>query len=145
MRIIVIKSILWFFVIMFMALSFPLQVYFNSPLPSFFPYLIIGLILALNLATSSAKTLRVSRWNIKKRMELVITIFIVLVLFQTGWQMLLNFVPIDRGIGAVIIFIFPAIFFIYFRNTFHEKEIRAILFSMALAGFIVGGYFAYDS
>jgi len=143
MKIVTIKSILWFFVIMLIALSFPLQVYFNSPLPSISPYLLLSVILALDLATAAIN--RLLRWNITQPIDLVITIFVILVLFQTGWQMLLNYVSVDQGISAIVIFIFPVIFFIYFRNAFTENEIRSILFSMALAGLIVGGYFAYDS
>ena len=130
---------------MLTALSFPLQVYFNSPLPSLCPYLVISLILALNLVTVSTPPAIIFRWNIRKPIELVITIVIGLVLFQTGWQTLFNFISIENGLSAIVIFIFPVIFFIYFKNGFTKKELESILVSMALAGFIVGSYFAYDS
>jgi hypothetical protein len=145
MKIVAIKSKLWFFAIMLLALSFPLQVYFNSPLPCLFPYLLVIIIVVLDLTTSSAKIPSLLCWNINKSIELVITIYVILVLFQTGWQIFFNFISAVSSISAIVIFIFPLIFFIYFRNSLTEKEIRSILFSMALAGLIVGGYFAYDS
>lgn len=141
MRIATIKSVIWFLIIMLIAFAFPLQVLLLSPLPSLFPYLLVMLILILDVFTGS----RFFSWNIKKPLDLFITIYVILVLFQTSWQTIFGFVSLDACIRAIVIYLLPVFFYIYFRNGLTEKEIRSILFSVALCGLIIGCYFYYES
>jgi hypothetical protein len=145
LKIVTIKGFLWFFTIMMMVLSFPMQVYLNSPLPSLFSYILLGMIFAFTLATNSKISTSIISWTLKKPIETLITIFVILVLFQTSWQTILRYISIGNGAGSIVIFIFPVAYYIYFRNALTEKELRYILFSMAIAGLIVGIYFAYES
>jgi hypothetical protein len=145
MKIVTIKGILWFFTIMLMVLSFPIQVYLDSPLPSLFSYIILCMIFAFTIATKSKISTSLISWTLKKPIETLITIFVILVLFQTCWQTLLQFISVGNGAGSIVIFIFPVAYYIYFRNALTEKELRYILFSMAIAGLIVGVYFSYES
>jgi len=130
---------------MSLALSFPLQVYFNSPLSALLPYLGILLMFVLDSATASENTPGVSNWNSGKPIRVLIIIYVALVVFQTAWQTIFKFISFYQGITAIAVFVFPAVFFLYFRKGVAEKEIRTILIFIAVAGLIVGGYFAYDS
>ena len=51
LRLTSVKSFLWFFSILLLVFSFPLQVYAGSPYPSLLPYLVIGLVFVVALAS----------------------------------------------------------------------------------------------
>lgn len=139
------KVILWFLVIMLLAFSFPQQVYFKSPLPALLPYLGLALIFLLDFGAAPARAAGIFDGITRKPIEFPIIVYLSLVFFQTAWQTLLNYISVYQGLSAIVVFVFPAAFFLYFRNGFAQRELRVILGSIALAGLIVGGYFAYDS
>jgi hypothetical protein len=145
MRIVTIKSILWFFTILLLVLSFPIQVYLNSPIPSLFSYAILVILFALTGLQKDSLATRLFKWSIGNSIEQVIFIFIFLLILHSVWQTLFGFITIGMAFSSYIIFAFPVLFYIYFRNALTDKELRYILFTMAIAGLIVGTYFAYDS
>jgi len=143
MKIITIKSILIFFVTVLIPFSFPLQVMASSPIPSLAPYFGMILIFMLSLGVSS------HAMKIKKKSSSVIVfmimIYILLVIFQTTWQLVLGFISIENGISALVIFLLPTLFFVYFRVIATNQEIRVFFFAASIVGLIVGLYFVYDS
>lgn len=145
MKVSPLKSFLWFGVALSLALSFPLQVTLGSPLPSLFPYFGVALIFLLSLFTSTGRQVRLFRWNIVNRINLILTLYLVLVFYHTTRQLAFGLIPVSEGVTIIFIFVAPLIFFIYFREIASEREIRAILFAIALAGLIIGFHFAYDS
>lgn len=143
MKVVTFKSFLWFFVIVLLAFAFPMQVMTASPIISLLPYLGIVSIFALTLSSRSHNGL--TRWNTREPITLLISIYLLLVLFQTGWQVVFGFISIEAAVSALVIYVAPVTFFIYFRSVATDKEIRSVFFAIALAGLVTGIYFAYDS
>lgn len=143
-RLTMVKSRLWFCVILLLALSFPLQVYFNSPYPSLLPYFLIMLIILLRLLSSKKKSSKFS-FSQNHNINLMVGIYLFLVIFHTAWQTIFAVISIIDAMNALAIYLLPIIFYWYFRRIASEQEIRWCLLAMAAAGLIVGIYFAYDS
>lgn len=148
MKAVTLKQAVWILIIFFAALSFPIQVYLDSPLPSLFPYVLIVFVWFIpSFIKSNPSRLYkfdiFSRW--KGNIELLIYVYIFLVFFHSTWQVIFNVVSFDEAISSIVIYIFPVIFFFYFKNPLSEIELRAVIFAIALAGLVVGIYFAYDS
>ncbi len=122
-----------------------MQVYFDSPLPSLFSFLGLVMIYLVSLIRMPLLTSNLFKWSTRRPIDLIVTYFVFLVLFQTCWQTIFCFISVDKGVSVIVIFILPVLYYIYFRNTLKEKELRSIFISMAIAGLIVGAYFAYDS
>jgi len=143
MKIITIKSILIFFVTVLLAFSFPLQVISSSPIPSLAPYFGMILIFMLSLGVISNAT------QMKKKsislIVFLIMIYIFLVIFHTAWQSIFGLISIKSSISALVIFLLPTLFFVYFRAIATNQEIRAFLFAASILGLILGAYFVYDS
>lgn len=137
-----IKSILVFFGLLLLAFSFPLQVMALSPIPSLWPYLIIILLFLFSFNRYISSDLLI--WNMRRPIIFSIFIYILLVLIQTLWQMIFEFISIENGISALVNFLLPVLFFIYFRAA-TNKEIRFLLYAMSITGLVVGAYFIYDS
>lgn len=130
---------------MLMALSFPLQVYFNSPLPSLLPYVGIAFILIPSMFFKVGRQKTLLRWNAKKPLNQLVTIYVILVFFHTGWQTVFGFISIMQGLSVIMIYILPIVFFIYFRQVATDREIHFVLLAVAFVGLAIGLYFAYDS
>ena len=145
MKIVDIKVFLWFFVIVALALSFPFQVMVSSPLPSLLPYIGILFIFAVTLRPGSREGGGLLRWKTGTPMDLLVSIYVVLVLLNTGWQTALGFITLVQATTAVFIYILPLAFFIYFRRLATEQESRSILMAIILVGLIVGIYYVSDS
>ena len=145
MKLVTLKSIFWFCVILLLALSFPIQVAFSSPLPALFPYVGITLISFLTLLSPAGRHSGLFWRGANTRMNLLIGVYLFLVLFQTGWQTMFGFITIEQGISAMVTFILPMVFFLYFTRLAADQEIHSVLLAIAWAGFGVGLYFVYDS
>lgn len=138
-----IKSFLLFTCILLLAFAFPLQVISSSPLPALAPYITLGIIFSL---TKLQKPYSFHlRWNIRKPIVFMISVYLILVVFQTGWQTVLGFITLADGISAMVNFLLPVLFFVYFRNIATSNELRTIFLAVSLAGLIAGVYFTYDS
>lgn len=140
-RLSTVKNLLWFCVILLVALSFPIQVYTRSPYPSLLPYFLIGWIVLLPRKRISIYVRRGKNAN----MNLMVGIYMFLVLVNTTWQTALGVIRVEEGINALVVYLFPLVFYWYFSQVASEEEIRWGIAAMMVAGFIVGTYFAYDS
>jgi len=145
MKIVTLKSILWFCIIFLLVLSFPIQVELSSPLPSLFPYVGIAFVLILTLLFEARKRRGLLRWNTKTPMNLMVTIYFILVFFHTSWQTLFGFISLENAISVIVIYVFPMVFLVYFAQVAADQEIRTVLIAMAWVGLAVGLYFAYDN
>jgi hypothetical protein len=144
-RLTTVKSLLWFCAILFLALSFPMQVYANSPYPSLLPYLLIGLIILLNLV--SPRKGRPNGINLRpnSNIDLMVGIFVCFLLLNTAWQTVFGVINFSEAMNALAIYLLPVVCYWYFRRAASEREIRSVLLAMVVASLIVGIYFAYDS
>jgi hypothetical protein len=129
----------------FSALSFPMQVYTASPYPTLFPYIIIALIGVLTFFSSMKRTAGGMKCRRKGNGSLMINIYMIIILFNTSWQIIFQLITLTEGVTVIVIYLLPIVFFFYFREAASEKEIGYALFGMVVAGLIVGLYFAYDS
>lgn len=75
----------------------------------------------------------------------MISIYLLLVLFQTGWQAVFGLISIEAAVTVLVIYVAPVMFFIYFRSVATDQEIRSVFFAIAFVGMVTGIYFAYDS
>lgn len=142
------KGIIWFFTVLFLVLSFPLQVYSNSPNVALLPYFFIVVIMILTFFYPFGETFtKINQFReVKsKGISLMINLYLFLLFFNTTWQVLFKTITPYEGVSALVIYFLPVLFYWYFRSFGSEQEIRWILWGMVLAGLIVGGYFAYDS
>ena len=145
MKIVTVRSILWFCIIFCLALSFPVQVLLNSPLPSLLPYVGFVFVLMPSMFFETRRRRAILRWNTEKPLSLLVTIYAMLVFFHTGWQTLFGFILIGQGVSTIVVYILPVVFFVYFRKAATDREIHVVLFTMAWVGLAIGLYFAYDS
>ena len=143
MKIITIKLYLWPIIIALLMSSFPIQVIMNSPLPSLLPY--IGFILILLLTAKSYRMKKKSIFRNNKKINLMISVYVILVIFQGIWQTGFGFISVGDLISSLFIYLFPIFFYIYFSKYAIEKEIRTVLIAITIAGLISGVYFMYDS
>lgn len=144
MKIVTIKSYLIFITILSIAFTFPLQVLTLNPAMAILPYGFLASTFILPLF----KNLYSLKINFKKKMGLSLALifsYLVLVIFQTTWQVLLSVITPVEGISAIVIYVLPLFFFLYFRRIASIQEFRAALYAMALSGFLVGAYFVFDS
>lgn len=140
----IVKGISWFLVILTIALSFPLQVYFSSPYPSLLPYFLIGVILLLSLRSSAKKKLP-QKIVFRNKISLMVSVYVFLLLANTFGQILFRAINVYDGVSALVIYLLPVLFYWYFREAATEYEIRAVLLGIISASLVVGLYFAYDS
>lgn len=138
------KSALWIGIIFLLAMSFPIQVALFSPLPSLFPYIGLALLFFLAFRTTAWPEVWI-KWNLRFPTNFVVCAYVVLVCFQTSWQTLFGFVPLEQGISAIIIYCLPVAFYVYFQLFATDQEIRVVLAVIAVAGLVVGLYFVYDA
>lgn len=114
-------------------------------MPSLFPYVGIAFVLILMLLFEVKKQRKLLRWNTKRPMNLMVTLYLMLVFFHTGWQTLFGFISPENAVSVIVIYVFPMVFLMYFTQVATDQEIRAVLIAMAWVGLIVGLYFAYDN
>lgn len=144
-RRVTLKALLWFCATLLTAWSFPLQVYANSPIPSLLPYSLIAIIL---MVTAFSRKREIShgifpRW--RGNIGIMIRIYVFLVLLNTGWQAGFGVISPSEATSALVIYLLPIVWYWYFRKLASEAEIRCVIIGIAVAGFVVGAYFAYDS
>jgi hypothetical protein len=143
MRITVLKSVIIFLLVLALIFSFPLQVIFFSPFPSLIPYVLIFLLIILTYFSKEKKSLMI--WNFNKPIYLAITSYLTLVIFQTTWQTLTQYISINSSFSVLVTNILPVLFFFYFVRVGDKVQIKALLFALAISGIFVGLYFAFDS
>ena len=138
-----IKSFLLFTCTLLLAFAFPLQVMSSSTLPAVAPYILLAIIFSL---TKLQKPYSFKfRWNARKPIIFMISVYLSLLVFHTGWQTVLGFITLANGVSAIVNFFLPVLFFVYFRNIATNEELRIIFLAISLAGLVIGVYFVYDS
>lgn len=138
------KSAMWFAAVLLLVVSFPLQVYFNSPFPSLLPYVLVGLVLLLTWAIPRVRADR-AEVHRRKTMDTIIAIYGLLVVFNTAWQTAFGVVAPEEAGTAFVNYLLPVVFYLYFARVATEREIRAVLLAAVIGGLIAGLYFTYDS
>jgi hypothetical protein len=139
------KSFFWFLAVLATALSFPLQVYANSPYPSLVPYFFIFIVLLLHFALAQ-KIVFVRAGRASSRFLFPLTcVYALFVVFTTVGQLAVGSVSIVTAGTAFFIYLLPTIWYWYFRNFGSETEMRAVLLAIVSSGVVVGVFFAYDS
>ena len=139
----ILKSILIFIAIIATIFSFPMQVIFFSPFPSLIPYIIFLLLFVLTYFSKDRTKLMI--WNFNKPIYLAITAYFLLVVFQTSWQTLSQYISLSSAFGVLVTNILPILFFFYFVRVSDHREIKFLLYGLAVSGILVGLYFAFDS
>lgn len=139
------KIFLCSLVVITTSMAFPLQVYSGNPYPSLFPYFFIGLIFVLN-AISYRKT-GWSKGSLfpKNNIGLMLRVYLLLFFTQTIVQAIFGVISFYEFFAAFINYIFPVLFYIYFRQLATEKEIKVVLIVMGVVALVIGIYFAYES
>jgi len=140
-NVIPIRNFLCFNIIIFLALSFPLQVIMMNPWPSTLPYFFFILLFLL-----SFNKLKLSiNWFSWNRIDLVVVVFIFLVLLHSFWQLIFGIISISESLKTIFIYVFPVCFYWYFSRKARPSEIKAILIGIIISGVISALFFAYDS
>jgi hypothetical protein len=144
-RVITFKSLLLFLAILFLVLSFPMQVYAGNPYPSLLPYPLIGLVVLTTLLVRQSGVTAPVNPPATSGIVIMVTIYIFLLLLHTSWQTVANEISIEDAMSALVVYLFPVSFYGYFRRVATEREISWVLAAMIVAGVVVGAYYVYDS
>ncbi len=140
-----IKNVLWFCAVLLVALSFPIQVYTDSPYPSLLPYVLVGAIILLRSLSTRPLTARRRTASRFRNISAMVTLYLFLLLLDTGLQASLGLIGGYETLTAMTIYLLPIVWYWYFRRAASEYEIRTVLRAIMFAGLVVGIYFAYDS
>ena len=140
-----IKALLWFFATLLVALSFPLQVYTNSPYPSLLPYVVVVPIILLSPAFSKKDGSQEKKPRQSRNIGYMLAIYVAFLVTVLAGQTVLNQITPYEVLSALVIYLLPVAFFEYFRRPGRDREIRGVLLAMVLAALIVGVFFGYDS
>jgi hypothetical protein len=140
-NLIALKKGLWFCALLLIALSFPLEVYTQSPYPALLPYVLVGLIVLLSVSKLSIPVGRSSKSGINQ----LVGLYVALVVVSTLLQVMFDVIQLYEGVSAIVVYLLPVIFYGYFSRVASEDEIRWSIWAIAVAGLIGGVYFAYDS
>ena len=136
------KSFIWLVVVILLMLSFPIQVVMSSPLPSLFPYIGIMVIFSITVFYGKSNT---NIFKNNKKINQLIIVYVVLVIFHTAWQAVFDFISVGDAMSSIVIFIFPIIFYVYFSKYATKQEIRSVFIAISICGLISGIYFVFDS
>ena len=137
--------IIWFIIITIIAFSFPLQVFMGNPYPSLIPYVFLVFIFTQKLIGFRKKGFPRRFFFSPNYIGLLVKIYVLLVIMQTMFQVLLGFISVYEAISAFTIYLLPVLFYCYFREQASDKEIKTVMISIVVASLVVGFYFAYDS
>lgn len=135
-----IRGLLWFIATMLVGLSFPLQVFADSPYMALAPYMVILAIYVLYLPDSVSQ--RIVHFNV---VDLYVVCYGALVVIDSTTQAALGYIENREALSAIAIFLLPVSYYLAFRTPKKEVEIKAVYLGIAIAGLIGGLYFAYDS
>ncbi|MDF1795443.1 MAG: hypothetical protein P1U63_02785 [Coxiellaceae bacterium] len=134
------KKIYWFLIIQTLAFSFPLQVLTHSVYPSLLPY-ILGSVVA-GISCLSVGRVRIGSATL---IDKGVLIYVVVVITHGISQMLFLEVPAYSVAASFVNFLFPILFYVYFRYLASSQDFQTVFFAIAIAGFIIGIYFVYDT
>ena len=142
MKIISIKLFLWSITIAFLMLSFPIQVILFTPLPSVFPYIGLFFIILLTWIYGYKKNYKLLN---AKKIDFMISVYVMLVVFHATWQSLFGFITIYAALSSIFIYAAPVLFYVYFKTYGSEREIHTVLIAIIISGLISASYYVFDS
>ena len=139
------RSASWFAVAVLIAMSFPLQVYAGSPMPSLLPYGVIALLLLIQWMYGPARSAGTPAATRSTTTGILVGVYVTAVVVVTAWQGAFGLIDAGSAASALIVFALPVSVYWYFRRRASTSEIRAFMIGIAVAGVIAGLFFAYDS
>lgn len=133
---------LWFFSVLTLILSFPIQVIFGSEWPSLFPYIVIFLIV---LIPNHHSIYFPSQRQKPLLLELLIILYILITILNSVWQLTFGIITLYQFGSTIFIYCIPSIFYWYFTRRGSAYEIRVVLYALVFAGLISGMFHSYDN
>jgi hypothetical protein len=129
-----------FLSVIFLSLSFPIQVLMRSPLPALIPYLFLGYAFLKSLANfSSINKLALCRT------DFFILIFIALAFSNSLWQVSLGFITGEQFLSSIVISVLPFLYYLFFRYKLNSVYLKDFLWGIAVAGIVCGFFGVYDT
>lgn len=129
-----------FLSVIFLSLSFPMQVLMRSPLPALIPYLF----LSYAFLKSPANFFPIKKQSLSVN-DFFVLIFIVLVFSNSFWQISLGFITSEQFLSSIVIFLLPFSYYLFFGNKLNSIYLRDFLLGIAIAGIVCGIFGVYDS
>jgi hypothetical protein len=143
MKISTIKSILLSLSLGLLAFSFPLQVITLNPTIAIAPYLCVALLFAIEL--SLVKNSKLLQWNTRRPVDLIVTVYVLLVVLHTSWQTAFGFISIADGVSALFVYLFPILYYLYFRSTITDREMLIALCQIFAISVVIATHYIFDS
>ena len=137
-----IKKYTWFTIVLFLVLSFPIQVYTSSPLASLIPYIILTLLYIFVLFRNKKISFNIFPLNRVCIFILFYSFFFILKIF---FEFISKGLSLENLVTNLITYLFPVLFYFYFRKKSSEIEIKWFFYAMITASILCGIFFAYDS
>jgi hypothetical protein len=137
------KTLLCVMIIIFTCLAFPLQVYAMSPFPSLLPYVFFSLLIMVALFGKESSYLQ--QWDLQNIIAVEITLFFILVNVSIFLQIYLGYISFKDLLTVYVRYVLPIIFYVYFSRTGSDNELRVIMKTIVILGFINAIYFLYDN
>ena len=137
------KILLCVMIITFTCFAFPLQVLTISPLPSLLPYVVFSLLIMLSLFGKENSYFL--QWNLQNKIEILITLFFILVNVSTFLQLYLGLINFNDLLTVYVRYVLPILFYVYFSRTGSDNELRVIMKTIVILGIINGIYYLIDN
>ena len=116
-----IKKYTWFTIVLFLVLSFPIQVYTSSPLASLIPYIILTLLYIFVLFRNKKISFNIFPLNRVCIFILFYSFFFILKIF---FEFISKGLSLENLVTNLITYLFPVLFYFYFRKKSSEIEIK---------------------
>jgi hypothetical protein len=129
-------------IVLFLVLSFPIQVYTASPLPSLIPYLILSSLYVFIFLRNKKLSLNILPLTKVSIFILSYTIFLFL---KIVFEFIFKGQSLENLFTNLLTYLFPVLFFFYFRKKSSEIEIKWFFYAMITASILCGIFFSYDS
>jgi len=135
-------KVLQFFTAISIAGSFPLQVFFGSPLPSLLPYVLLSVAFASRILLSQV---REPIRGDNSGADALILVYVLLILLHMLFHVVDAVIINLHGLLAnAVNFLLPVGFYLYFRY-FGLGDLRALMWGVLVASLVIGGGSAYHS
>jgi hypothetical protein len=129
-----------FLSVIFLSLSFPIQVLMRNPLPALIPYLFLGYAFLKSPANFSP----INKWRLC-RTDFFILIFIALAFSNSLWQVSLGFITGEQFLSSIVISVLPFLYYLFFCNKLNSIYLKDFLWGITIAGIVCGFFGLYDS
>ncbi len=125
--------------VIMLALAFPFQVIFNSPMPALFPYAVLAMAFA-NRIHSLYRRSKNYEWFVKFKLnnvDKVIVAYGVLIGAHAVINLFVGDVDLIKIGNILVNYFFPLAFYIYFRIFFTKDNIRSIVIGVLVGSSLV--------